>query len=99
MERAKQAGAIRRARADGRFGVTAMLIEVESDAGDTSIKTPTRIRLNGRVITIVEAIDRWPGGNYCYFKVKGDDGNLYILRLNEACDSWELTMFQRESIS
>jgi hypothetical protein len=91
----KQTVALTRASADGRFGVTVVQIEVDSEADDTGIKKPTRIRLNGRVVAIVEAIDRWPGGDYCYFKVRGDDGNLYILRLNEARDSWELTMFQR----
>ena len=73
-----------------------MQIEVESDADDRGIEKPKRIRMDGRVIEVVETIDRWPGGDYCYFKVRGDDGNLYILRLNEARDSWELTMFQRE---
>ncbi len=72
-----------------------MQIEVESDADDRGIEKPKRIRLDGRVVEIVETIDRWPGGDYSYFKVRGDDGNLYILRLNEARDRWELTMFQR----
>ena len=72
-----------------------MQIEVETDADDRGIEKPKRIRLDRRVVEVVETIDRWPGGDYCYFKVKGDDGNLYILRLNEACHSWELTMFQR----
>ena len=71
-----------------------MRIEVETDTGDSGIERPRRIRLNGRVIEIVEAFDRWPGREYYYFKVKGDDGNLYILRLDEARHSWELTMFQ-----
>jgi hypothetical protein len=70
-------------------------IQVESDADDLGIRTPKRIRLDGRVVEVVETIDRWPGRDYYYFKVKGDDGNLYILRLNEASNSWELTMFQR----
>jgi hypothetical protein len=71
-----------------------MQIEVESDTGDGGIERPRRIRLNERVIEIAETIDRWPGRDYYYFKVKGDDGNLYILRLDEARHSWELTMFQ-----
>jgi hypothetical protein len=50
--------------------------------------------MNGRVVEIVETIDQWPGQDYRYFKVKDDDGNLYILRLDEARHSWELTMFQ-----
>ena len=72
-----------------------MRIQVESDASDLGIKTPRRIRLDGRIVEVVETIDRWPGPDYYYFKVKGGDGNLYILRLDEASDSWELTMFQR----
>ena len=76
-----------------------MHIEVESDPDDTGVRKPKRIRLNGRVVEIVEAIDRWPGRDYWYFKVRGNDGNLYILCLNEGRDSWELTMFQSESLS
>jgi hypothetical protein len=75
-----------------------MRIEVESDAGDSGIEKPKRIRMDGRVVEIVETIDRWPGRDYYYFKVKGDDGNLYILRLDEARHTWELTMFQRDGI-
>jgi hypothetical protein len=71
-----------------------MRIQVESDASDLGIKTPRRIRLDGRIVEVVETIDRWPGPDYYYFKVKGGDGNLYILRLDEASDTWELTMFQ-----
>jgi hypothetical protein len=71
-----------------------MRIEVETDTGDSGIEKPRRIRLNERVIEIVETIDRWPGPDYYYFKVKDDDGNLYILRLDEARRDWELTMFQ-----
>lgn len=71
-----------------------MRIEVESDAGESGIERPRRIRLNERVIEIAETVDQWPGRDYYYFKVKGDDGNLYILRRDEARRDWELTMFQ-----
>ena len=74
-----------------------MRIDVDSDTGDGGIERPRRVRLNGRVIEIVETIDQWPGRDYHYFKVKGDDGNLYILRLDEAQHIWELTMFQSPS--
>jgi hypothetical protein len=44
----------------------------------------------------VESVDdQWPGADYRYLKVKGDDGNVYILRLDEPSGEWELTMFQR----
>jgi hypothetical protein len=71
-----------------------MRIEVDSDTGESGIERPRRIRLNGRVVEIVDTIDQWPGRNYYYFKVMGDDGNLYILRLDETRHDWELTMFQ-----
>ena len=29
-----------------------------------------------------------------YFKLMGDDGNLYILRLDEGRSEWELILFQ-----
>jgi hypothetical protein len=51
--------------------------------------------MDGRDIEIAENIDQWYGAGYRYHKVKGQDGNLYILRLDEGRAEWELTMFQR----
>ena len=50
---------------------------------------PKRFRLRGCTIEVVDNIDQWHGPNYRYFKFKGDDGNLYILRLDEARAEWE----------
>ena len=59
-----------------------MRIEVESDTGDSGIERPRRIRpLNSAIARIA-------------LKVMGDNGNLYIIRLDETCHNWELTMFQ-----
>ena len=68
-------------------------VKVEREAGPFG-ETLKRFHLDGRQVEIAENIDRWPGAGYCYFKVKGDDGNLYILRLDEERAEWELTMFQ-----
>jgi len=43
---------------------------------------------------VAEVLDRWTGADHCYFKVRGEDGNLYILRRDEAGRQWELTMFK-----
>jgi hypothetical protein len=69
-------------------------VHVESQADGRGIEKPKSFRLDGRSIEVIENVDRWFGPDYCYFKVKGDDGNLYILRLAEALGEWELTMFQ-----
>jgi hypothetical protein len=36
-----------------------------------------------REVEIAEHVDQWYGPDYCYFKVKGNDSNLYILRFDE----------------
>ena len=70
-----------------------MQVQVERDAGDREkLKC---FHLGGRRVEVIENLDRWFGPDYAYFKVRGDDGNLYILRLDEARDAWELTMFRR----
>jgi hypothetical protein len=69
-----------------------MQVQVESDARGSG--EPRRFGLDGRSVQVIENVDRWFGPDYCYFKIKGDDGNLYILRLDEARDEWELIFFQ-----
>ena len=72
-----------------------MRIQVESFVDYRGVETPRRFHLDGRTVKIVESHDQWPGHDYRYFKVKGDDGSVYILRLDEPSGDWELTMFQR----
>jgi hypothetical protein len=68
-----------------------MQVEVERCDG---IQMPVRFRFGARRVEIVENVDRWYGPDYCYFKIKGSDGNLYILRFDDDRAEWELTMFQ-----
>jgi hypothetical protein len=72
-----------------------MRVEVESYAGYRGAELLRRVRMDGRDIEIAENIDQWHGAGYRYHKVRGHDGNLYILRLDEGRAEWELTMFQR----
>ncbi|MGA7324195.1 MAG: hypothetical protein WBX25_06885 [Rhodomicrobium sp.] len=71
----------------------ALEVRVESEPGQPEAM-PKQFRLNGRRVEIVGNIDVWHGANYRYFKAKGSDGNLYILRFDEKRAEWELTMFQ-----
>ena len=71
-----------------------MRVQVESVADHRRIETPTRFHLDQRKVEIVENSDQWHGVDYRYFKVKGDDGNVYILRFEERSNEWALTMFQ-----
>jgi hypothetical protein len=63
------------------------------------IQMPARLQFDAREVEIVENVDRWYGPDYCYFKIKGSDGNLYILRFDENRAEWELTMFERPGAS
>ena len=71
-----------------------MKVQVELGAGPLGLEMPMCFRFGRREVEIVETVDRWYGPNYCYFKIKGNDGNLYILRFEQGRAEWELTMFQ-----
>jgi len=71
-----------------------MRVRVESYAGHRGDQMPRRIYMDSRDIGVAQILDQWLGPDYRYFKIKGEDGNLYILRLDETRAEWELTMFQ-----
>lgn len=70
-------------------------MKVECHAGHRGEETPRRFSLGGRQVEVVEVIDRWYGPDHRYFKLRGDDGAVYLLRHDETADRWELTMFER----
>jgi len=72
-------------------------IRVETRIGHGGIEMPLRFFFDGRKVAVAENLDRWPGPSDCYFKVKGDDGNLYIVRLDENRAEWDLVLFQSAS--
>ena len=55
---------------------------------------PRRLYLHGCQVEVAEPLDQWHGFDYRYVKVRDHDGNLYILRYDEVCTAWELTMFK-----
>lgn len=71
-----------------------MHVRVETDAGRRGDKTPRRFELRGRTVEVEDVLDQWTGKDYRYFKLKGGDGNLYILRHDETAGEWELTLYE-----
>jgi hypothetical protein len=71
-----------------------MQVWVETHTGHGGVEMPRRFRLDGREIEVIDNLDQWHGAYDRYFKVRGNDGNLYILRLDEVGSVWELIMFQ-----
>jgi hypothetical protein len=45
-----------------------------------------------------EVLDAWLAPGYRYFKLKGADGNTYLVRHDERSNTWELTMFRAERV-
>jgi hypothetical protein len=69
-------------------------IRVDCHAGYRGEETPRRFFLGSRGVEVVEVLDRWLSPDHRYFKVLGDDGDVYILRNDMLADRWELTMFE-----
>ncbi|MFO7708360.1 MAG: hypothetical protein R6V84_09320 [Desulfobacterales bacterium] len=73
-----------------------MLIEVDCYSGWRGDETPRAIRFRGRTVAAVEVIDRWLAPDHRYFKIRGDDGGLYIIRHDVAGLKWELTFYDAD---
>jgi hypothetical protein len=43
-------------------------------------------------------LDAWLAPDYRYFKLRGVDGNMYLVRHDERSNTWELTMFRAEHV-
>lgn len=68
-------------------------VQVECYAGYRAEETPRRFYLGERCIEVAEVIDRWLDPAHRYFKLRGDDDGIYILRHSLEEDIWELILF------
>ena len=68
-------------------------LRVECYAGHRGEEAPRRFFLGARAVEVTEVVDRWLAPACQYFKVRGDDGGVYILRHDTAKDFWEMTLF------
>lgn len=72
-----------------------LAIAVDCYAGHRGEETPRAIAIGARRIAVVEVLDRWLAPDHRYFKLRGDDGDRYIVRHEVTTGVWELTMFTR----
>jgi hypothetical protein len=73
-------------------------LRVECYAGYRGEETPRRFTIGTRGIEVLEVIDQWLAPDHRYFKVKGDDDGIYILRHDVASGRWELTLYDARGI-
>lgn len=68
-------------------------IQVECIAESYDERAPERFHLGKKAVDVVEVIDRWYGSDHGYFKVRGSDAAIYILRHDMGRDFWEMTLY------
>jgi hypothetical protein len=76
----------------------ALAVGVECYAGHRGEQTPRTLILGDGRIAVAEVVDAWLAPDYRYFKLKGEDGDTYLVRHDEQSNTWELTMFRAEHV-
>lgn len=74
-----------------------MNLQVECYAGHKADERPVRFRLGEHDYMVEELLDQWYGPDDVFFKIRADDGNVYILRhqTSAAGDVWRLEAFRQ----
>jgi hypothetical protein len=68
-------------------------VAIEVDADPSGGVQPRRFRLGARVVEVADVLDRWPGADHLYVKLRGADGATYILR-QDADGGWRMVLFR-----
>jgi len=72
-----------------------MKLRVECYAGYKGEETPRAFHLGDRRVEVKEVLDQWLAPDHRYFKVAASDGDVYVLRHDEATGDWTLGAFRR----
>jgi uncharacterized protein (UPF0128 family) len=77
--------------------MTEIHVEVDCYSGYKADERPVRFRLDGHEYLVEELLDQWYGQNDLFFKVRADDGNLYILSRESSSPEgrWRLVSFRQ----
>jgi len=71
-------------------------IRVECYAGYRGDERPVRFTLGERTYEVQDIEDQWYSPAAIYFRVKADDGSIYVLRHDEVQDQWTLEGFRAQ---
>jgi hypothetical protein len=74
-----------------------MKLEVVCYSGRKADERPVRFSLDGHQYLVEDILDQWYGPEKAFYKVRADDGNLYILstQISVPDGPWELVSFRR----
>jgi len=76
-----------------------MKLKVECYSGHKADERPVRFRLEGKQYVVQAVLDQWYDPESVFYKVRADDGNLYILRQQTSTldGTWDLVSFRKGS--
>jgi hypothetical protein len=74
-----------------------LAIAVSCTSGYRGEETPRQLIIAGRTRHVTQVLDRWLAPEHRYFKLRCDDGGIYILRHDVNANRWELTFFRQEA--
>jgi hypothetical protein len=72
-----------------------VILQVQSYSGRKADERPVRFQLGDHDYLVEEVVDQWYGPDAAFFKVRADDGNLYILKHQAVGEEWSLESFRR----
>jgi len=73
-----------------------MRVQVECYSAYKAEERPVRFRIDGIPYRIDDVIDQWYAPESAWFKVRAEDGNVYILRRKSTPDGeWELVSYRQ----
>jgi hypothetical protein len=85
----------RAAKEPGR--VADKLLRVECYAGYKGDERPVKLQIDERMLEITEVEDRWYSPGATYFRVLLANGERYVLRREDAQDTWTLEAYRSRS--
>ncbi len=68
-------------------------VEVECRPDHRGEPTPHVLHFGQTRLEVRELLDSWPGREYQYFKLLGEDGATYIVRHDLPSECWELAFY------
>ena len=65
-------------------------VRVECYAGYRGDETPRRLHFEGREIEVSEVLSRWKEPGVLFFRVRTEEGRLYVLHKDESAGRWDI---------
>ena len=68
------------------------VLRVECYASHRADTEPLRLHIGQREVVVIDIVDRWLDPRHRYFKLRGDDDGIYLLRQDTISDSWDMIL-------